>query len=257
MTRTPDDDTYVAALADGANALGIDLSDAMVQALARHQSLVNHWAKKINLTTIRGPAEQAALHGLDSLLFLEMLAFPDGASGAHDEVRDEVRDESSAPRVVDVGSGAGFPGIVMAIGRPSLAMILLEPIRRRASFLRVALAALDRPDVRVMEGRLEAPAPSSTPRSHSETSEVGSHVWPSEVIVSRATIPPHLLVPLAAPRLCPRGQLIFSSGSGALAEADLKELARSTGFEHSERRRFVLPGGQIRVLDRLVRQPER
>ncbi|MBK8013471.1 MAG: 16S rRNA (guanine(527)-N(7))-methyltransferase RsmG [Deltaproteobacteria bacterium] len=234
---TRDEDAYEAALVEGARAIGLDLSAAMVDALARHQGLVNHWAKKINLTTIRGPAEQATLHGLDSLLFLEML-------------------ETNGPSevtVVDVGSGAGFPGIVMALGRPSLRMTLLEPIRRRASFLRVALAKLERPDVRAVEGRLEAPgAPGAAGAAGARLD-----VWPADVIVSRATVPPHLLAPLAAPRLCPGGALIFSSGAAAIGEVDVKNLAASTGFAHAARRRFILPGGQVRVLDRFVRQPER
>ncbi len=118
--------------------MGLALSEEIAQQIETHYLLLAKWSAKMNLTAVRDPVEAAHLHGLDSLLFAEWI------------------DPDAEDRTVDVGSGAGFPGIPLALARPKLQMVLLEPIRKRASFLRVALAELDLPGVRVIEGRLEA-----------------------------------------------------------------------------------------------------
>jgi 16S rRNA (guanine527-N7)-methyltransferase len=204
------------ALADGAKQMGLPVSRELSEALATHYELLIKWAAKMNLTAIKDPVEAAHLHALDSLLFAELI------------------DPDDTAKTVDVGSGAGFPGIPLALARPGLQMILLEPIRKRASFLRVALADL-KLDARVVEGRLDE----SDPRG----------VWPADLIVSRATIPPVELARLAAPKLSPGGRLILTAGAGA---PDPSQLA-SPELMHVRRMERTLPGGELRVLDLLRR----
>ena len=105
-------DQFLSALASGARLLGIDVSDPIAASLAAHYTLLIKWAAKMNLTAITDPVEAAHLHALDSLLFAELI------------------DRDDRSRTVDVGSGAGFPGIPLALVRPLLDMTLLEPIRR-------------------------------------------------------------------------------------------------------------------------------
>ena len=93
--------TYIGALQRGADRLGLNLSDSVSQALATHDTLMARWARRINLTTIVDPEQAAVLHGLDCLLFAEAFDLEDTS------------------QVVDVGSGAGFPGIVLAAARPA------------------------------------------------------------------------------------------------------------------------------------------
>lgn len=221
---------YRDALLAGASRLGLEVSDSLAESMERHFDLVVKWAERINLTTVTEPRLAASRHGLDCLLFTTMIPL------------------NASWKTVDVGSGAGFPGIILALARPSLELTLLEPIRKRTSFLRVALAELRLDRVRVVEGKLEPSGPSPSteaPRS--------APLWPSELIISRATIPPLELIPLAAPRLAPGGQLILTSGSGAPPPSELTRVAASAGLVPVERREFRLDGDETRILDRLQR----
>jgi 16S rRNA (guanine527-N7)-methyltransferase len=222
-----DRDVHRGALIEGARSLGIEVGDALADAMTLHYELVARWAERMNLTAIKEPVASAHLHGLDSLLFAEVLGDAPSLAGR---------------RAVDVGSGAGFPGLIVALARPELAMTLLEPIRKRASFLRVALADLGRADVAVLEGKLEAPAPNVRP----------SPPWPADIILSRATVPPLELIALAAPRLKPGGSLVLSGGRGAPSTDEISEAGEQAGLVHQRRRDFVLPGGELRVLDVLA-----
>ena len=212
------EDEFLSALESGAHVLGIEIDRELAESLAKHYALLVKWAAKMNLTAIKDPVEAAHLHALDSLLFAELIA------------------EEDRSKTVDVGSGAGFPGIPLALARPNLEMILLEPIRKRASFLRVALADLGLARVRVVEGRLEE-------------GDVPPRLWPVELIVSRATIPPVELARLAPAKLSVGGRLILTSGAGA---PDPSQLA-SKGLIHVQRLERKLPGGELRVLDLLRR----
>lgn len=209
---------YAAALVAAASAIQIEVSPELAARMAAHHELVVKWNQKMNLTAVVDPEQAAILHGLDSLLFAELFA-----TGA-------------AFEVLDVGSGAGFPGIVLALARPQLRLTLLEPLRKRASFLKVALAALGRADVVVEEGRLD-PSPPSPARG-------------AEVIVSRATIPPLDLAPLAAQHLRVGGRVVISGGLGAPSD---EALSGASGLRPVERRSWVLPGGERRVLAVLER----
>lgn len=215
--------TYVQALIEGGHALGIEIGASVCDAMAAHDRLMRKWAKKINLTTVVAPSEAAVLHGLDSLLFAEVIA-PDCADVTY-----------------DIGSGAGFPGVVVALARPRLRMTLLEPSRKKTSFLRVVLAEVGRADVRVEAGRLERPA--------------GAPEWTAGRIISRATIPPLELVPRAGLYLAPGGRLTITGGANASPVSALDAVAAPVGLTHVDRRTWTLPGGLERVLDTFDKAP--
>jgi 16S rRNA (guanine527-N7)-methyltransferase len=212
-------EAYRDALVRGAVQLAIPLPDPLADAMSAHYALVRKWAERINLTTILDPQAAASRHGVDSLLFVAHLPKRTGV------------------QCVDVGSGAGFPGLVVALARPDLSITLLEPKRKRASFLRVALAELGRNDVAVVEGRLDEP---------------GARIagpFPTEVIMSRATIPPLDLVERSGPRLLPGGRIIVTSGQGAPEVAAMKRAADRAGLAHQERFERKLPTGESRIID--------
>lgn len=106
-------------------------------------------------------------------------------------------------RVVDLGSGAGLPGIPLALARPDLTMVLLEPMQRRASFLRDCLAVLDLPRVEVVVGRAE-----------------GGIVPLADVVVARAVAALERLVILSFELLADNGMLLALKGSGAAGELE-------------------------------------
>ena len=125
MTET---DAAVQALRDA--LAGHGLADVAVAAFAAHFRLLLRWNPTHNLTRVVAPVDAAVLHYLDCALPLL---------------------GQEAPRqVLDIGSGAGFPGLVAAVLWPTAAVTLVEPARKRASFLQIAATELGLQNVRVL-----------------------------------------------------------------------------------------------------------
>lgn len=114
--------------------------------------------------------------------------------------------------VCDIGSGAGLPGLVLAIARPDLTLTLVEPLLRRTTFLEEAAALLDLDRVEVVRGRADA--------LH------GSRTF--DVVTSRAVAPLERLLGWSMPLVAPSGALVAMKGSGVADEiaAAADELAR-------------------------------
>lgn len=96
---------------------------------------MSEWNQKMDLTAARSPEELLDLMVADACVLSEKIP--------------------SSARVVDVGTGAGAPGLALALLRPDLALTLVEPLAKRTSFLRTALARANREDVRVLLGKVE------------------------------------------------------------------------------------------------------
>jgi len=99
-------------------------------------SELKKWNKAYNLTSLKTDEDIIVKHFLDSLLYLN--ALPDGVVS-----------------VMDVGSGAGFPGIPLKVMRPEIMMYLLEPSRKKANFLRHIIPTLALDNIEVVEERIE------------------------------------------------------------------------------------------------------
>ncbi len=126
------------ALESGARALGLDLRDAGLEKLMRYTQLLAKWNRTYNLTAIRDPLEMVKQHLLDSLAVVPHL--PLSAEG----------------ELADVGSGAGLPGIPLAIARPGWRITVNDASEKKAAFLRQAAMELALANVTVHEGRVEA-----------------------------------------------------------------------------------------------------
>ena len=124
-------------LASGAKELGIDLSDRQFDAFDAFTALLIEWNTKLNLTRITDPEEIAVKHYLDSLILLAKVEVPEGSS------------------VIDIGTGAGFPGIPLKIARPDLRLTLLDSVRKRLTFLEAGVRELSLSDVEIVHGRAE------------------------------------------------------------------------------------------------------
>lgn len=121
-------------LSQGLAELGIDLDVATQQKLLDYLALLEKWNKVHNLTAVRDPSDMVTLHLLDSLSVL-----PHIKSG----------------RLLDVGSGAGLPGIPLSIVRPDLQVTVMDSSHKKASFMRQAKATLGIPNLEVVCGRVE------------------------------------------------------------------------------------------------------
>jgi 16S rRNA (guanine527-N7)-methyltransferase len=125
-------------LLDGARALGLDLDETQLAQLTRHLDLMDEWGERMNLTAIRERSQQLTRHVLDSLSVAPWLR---------------------GRRVADVGSGAGFPGIPLAIVRPDLHFALIESTGKKCRFLEHVRDTLGLANVEVVQSRAEAYRP--------------------------------------------------------------------------------------------------
>ena len=126
------------ALHRGVGELGLDLPQGAEALLMRYVALLAKWNRTYNLTAIRDPLAMVAQHLLDSLSVLPHLPLA-----------------SERVRLADAGSGAGLPGIPLAVARPGWHIVLAESSQKKAAFLRQAAIELALGNVEVHEGRVE------------------------------------------------------------------------------------------------------
>ena len=171
-----------ARLATPALEIGVAIPESSYAPLAQYASLVLEWGARINLTGARTPEALADDHLADALALLPHLP-------------------GEPFRFVDVGSGAGLPGAAIALLRPDASGTLLEPIRKKHSFLAHAVRAL------LLSERLEA----RNERLEQHLAERGRGAY--DVAVSRAVWPASEWLVLGEPLLKPAGVLLGVEGS--------------------------------------------
>jgi 16S rRNA (guanine527-N7)-methyltransferase len=152
-----------------AAALGAPLQDPTQNAIVGWLERLEEWNARIDLTAARSREELVDLMLADALVLAPRL--PQGA------------------RVVDVGTGAGAPGLALALLRPDLRVTLVEPLAKRTAFLRTVLGAVGRVDITIDRSRGEALA--------------GRRAW--DVAVSRATLAPAAWLDMGASLAAPGG----------------------------------------------------
>ena len=121
-------------LAAGLATLGLDLPLAAQQKLLAFRDLLLKWNKIYNLTALRDPAQAISHHLLDSLVILPHVG---------------------VGNLLDVGSGGGLPGIPLAIVRPELAVMLVDTVQKKTTFLQQAVIELGLKNAAVHHARVE------------------------------------------------------------------------------------------------------
>jgi 16S rRNA (guanine527-N7)-methyltransferase len=158
-------------LSRAASILGVPLAQAALEAGSAWLDLLADWNARVDMTAARSPDELVDLMMADALVLSSRLP--------------------ERSRVIDVGTGAGAPGLALAILRPDLAVTLAEPQGKRAAFLRTAIGTLDRLDV------------SLEPRTGEALAQGSGDAW--DVALARATLPPRAWLELAARLIAPGG----------------------------------------------------
>ncbi len=125
-------------LADGAKAYELELSEAQLEQFMKYKSLIQDWNRRVNLTAITEDEEIVKKHFLDSLSLLEK-NLPD----------------MKTAKVIDVGTGAGFPGIPLKIAAPEMAVTLLDSLKKRCAFLTLCGSELGLEGAEVCDMRAE------------------------------------------------------------------------------------------------------
>ncbi len=174
-------------LAQGADSIGVALAPAQLDAFEAYASAIRLWGRRLGLTRILSPEGIARLHFLDSLSCLTVLPDMPGLA------------------LVDVGSGAGLPGIPLKIARPDIRLTLVEASRRRVAFLELVAMQLGL-EVDVLHGRAEEVARQT---GHRET---------YDVVTARAAAPMERLAGMCLPFLRVGGIAVLPKGPRAWGE---------------------------------------
>jgi len=141
-----------AQLRTGLVALALDLSDAHVTNLLNYQRLIQKWNKVYNLTAVRDPGDMLTHHLLDSLAVIgplrrQLAQMPQPVA--------ENGSKGNALRLLDVGSGAGLPGVVIAICCPDIRVDCVDTVGKKAAFIQQAAVVLKLQNLRGVHARVE------------------------------------------------------------------------------------------------------
>lgn len=124
-------------LEEGSNQFGVSLDNNQINQFFCYKDLIIEWNKKMNLTAITEEKEIIIKHFLDSISIGQSLDF------------------TSVNNIIDIGTGAGFPGIPIKIAYPNLKITLLDSLNKRIDFLKKVVSQLSLKDVKCVHGRAE------------------------------------------------------------------------------------------------------
>lgn len=170
-------------LTEGLQALELALSEAQQQKLLTYVGLLQRWNKAFNLTAVREPEEMVVRHLLDSLAMLPWV---------------------SAEPLLDIGTGAGLPGIPLAIAHPDMAVTMLDSNGKKTRFVKQAILELGLTNATVVQSRVE--------QYRSESPQVATRAF--------ASLPD--IIALAAQSVAPGGKILALKG--ALTDVEMAGL---------------------------------
>jgi 16S rRNA (guanine527-N7)-methyltransferase len=175
-------------ITDGARDLGIEIDEGVTASFSIYALELINWNRKINLTAITNPRQIAIRHFLDSLAPAGFI--PDRA------------------RLLDIGSGGGFPGIPLKILKPSISALLIDAVRKKINFLKHVLRTLLLEDIAALQIRSE-----NLLKDH-------AHAYSFDVIISRALSDLRPFVNSALPLLASQGKIIAMKAAVGQKELD-------------------------------------
>lgn len=182
-------------LADALQRLEIYCNASHRRAFRVYLDMIKKWSRAYNLTSIKDDREIIVKHFIDSISYIK--AIPDNAR-----------------TLLDVGSGAGFPGVPLKIIRPGLAVYLLEPSRKKSSFLKNLIKELGLSGIHVVGCRIEDYSP-----------EDKGFPAKFDIIATRALFKTDQFIEKALPFCSERGLLIISKGPSYKEEVqDIKRV---------------------------------
>lgn len=169
--------------------IGLSLSDGQCDQFVTYYELLVDWNSRVNLTAITDSQEVLIKHFTDSV------------------ISSKVVDYSQWSSMIDVGTGAGFPGIPLKIVYPHLEVTLVDALNKRVKFLDLVIDALDLEGISALHGRAEDMARTELRDSH-------------DLCVSRAVSQLNVLCEYCMPFIRPGGKFISYKGSKTMEELD-------------------------------------
>ena len=222
-------------LSDGASRLGVQLDDFQIGQFERYYLEILAWNSKVNLTRVTSLKEVQTRHFVDSLSI--MVGLPDAAL-------------CHGVSLIDVGSGAGLPGVPLKIAYPGATLVLLEASLKKAAFLEHLVRVLEMEDVRVVRSRAE------------EAGHCQDLREAFDLVVSRAVAPLEVLAEFTLPFCKVGGVAIAQKGVDVSAEVERARSAiRLLGGGETRTREVRPPGSEVArslvVTDKLKATPGR
>ena len=201
----------------------ITIDAVAVGRLCRYNELLLEWNAVMNLTALTEPRDVALKHFADSLTVLKVCDIPEGAA------------------VVDVGTGAGFPGLVLKIARPDIRLTLLDSLLKRLNFLDTVCEELDLDGVETVHSRAEDGARTALRDSF-------------DIAVSRAVAPLNVLAEYCLPYVKEGGRFLAMKGKDADEELTAAQdaIAALCG-EVREKHSFILAEAGERSVFEIVK----
>jgi 16S rRNA (guanine527-N7)-methyltransferase len=203
-------------LYEGAKIYGIELDDIKIQQFMMYKDLLKEWNEKVNLTAITDDLEIIKKHFIDSISILKSGAIKEGSS------------------IIDVGTGAGFPGIPLKIIMPSLKVVLLDSLNKRINFLNTVISELKLDGIETIHGRAEDFAKKEGYREN------------FDIATARAVANLSVLSEYCIPYVKVSGHFIAMKGPAALDE--LKDSRNAIGTLGGKFREIIethIPGEEI------------
>ncbi|MCL5781531.1 MAG: 16S rRNA (guanine(527)-N(7))-methyltransferase RsmG [Firmicutes bacterium] len=211
--------------------MGFSLTNQQLQLFQRYYELILEGNQKFNLTAITEPADVAVKHFVDSLTCLSALAVPEGA------------------RVLDVGTGAGFPGVPLKIYRPDLNIMLMDSSKKRITFLNETIASLGLTGMQAVHHRAE------------DFGQRGEFREGFDFVVSRAVARLAVLAEYCLP--CVKVGGYFVSQKGPEIDEEVQEAGKAfktLGGKLEEVKKFKLPliqdGRSLVIVKKIQPTPE-
>lgn len=205
-------------LLTSATALGVRLMPAQLDAFQKYLELLLSWNKKMNLTAITEPTEVCIKHFADSLTVLDSVELKRHA------------------KVLDVGSGAGFPGIPLKIAREDLMLTIIDSQQKRLNFLEEVLKKINL-TANLLHGRAEELGREKELRAK------------FDLVTARAVAPLNVLCEYCMPFVGKNGYFVAMKGPNADEEQEAaKNAINVLGCELVEKKQFVLMDGSTRNL---------
>jgi 16S rRNA (guanine527-N7)-methyltransferase len=202
-------------LIDGAQRLGINLNEEQIKKVSRYLELLVQWNQKINLTSLKIPQEIIIKHFLDSISCIKVI----------NKYIDKER-----INIIDIGTGAGFPGIPIKIICPSIRLSLLEARKKKTIFLEKVTEEINFQKVKILNGRAET------------FGKGPDHREKYDIAISRAVARLNVLSEYCLPLVRVGGLFVAQKGRSYKEEIDKAKSGKiSFGNQKNKRYSFEIP----------------